>query len=147
MENNQETFTYVITNVNSTTDATYAQWNMRLNGLPTRKKFYCKVIDFVINHASLSAGISSYVTLACNNLGDNIINNYGFSPLCSVSTDATVCQLFSGNGSQFICDNFNYKTIEFFLVEPDLTKVLVTDINDTPNTYWALTLLVTPIDE
>ena len=94
----------------------------------------------------MAGAISSYVTLSCNNLGDNIINNYGFSPLCNVSTDSTVCQLFSGEGSRFICDNFNYKTIEFFLVAPDLMKVPVNLIDSTTTTYWSLTLLITPIN-
>ena len=51
-----ETFTYIITN-SVNTNSVYAQWNMRLNGLPTNQKFYCKVIDFVINSASLAGAI------------------------------------------------------------------------------------------
>ena len=146
MEDNMETFTYVVTNANTTTDIDYAQWNMRLNGLPTNQKFYCKVIDFVINSASLAPGISSYVTLAARGFEDNIVNSYGFSPLCNVSTDSTVCQLFSGEGSRFICNNFNSKIIEFFLVDPDLMKTNVDDVDNGVSTYWSLTLLMTAID-
>ena len=146
MEDNMETFTYVITNAGVTTDSVYAQWNMRLNGLPSNQKFYCKVIDFVINSASLAPGISSYVTLGCRGFEDNIVNGYGWSPMCNVSTDSTVCQLFSGEGSRFICPNFNSKIIEFFLVDPDLMKTDAADVDSGTTTYWSITLLITPIN-
>ena len=142
-----ETFTYVITNAGINTDSVYAQWNMRLNGLPTNQKFYCKVIDFVINSASLAGAISSYVSLGCRGFEDNVVNgNYGFSTMCNVSCDTTVCQLFSGEGSRFICPNFNSKMFEFFLVAPDLMKVASNLVDSTTTTYWSLTLLMTPID-
>ena len=146
MEDNMETFTYVISNAGVTTDSVYAQWNMRLNGLPSNQKFYCKVIDFVINSASLAGAIPSYVTLGVRGFEDNIVNGYGFSTMCNVSTDPTVCQLFSGEGSRFICSNFNSKVFEFFLVAPDLMKVAANLVDVGTTTYWSLTLLITPIN-
>lgn len=146
--NNFNVSTYNISSSEAvSTDATYAQWTIRLEGLdPKYRKFHCKVIDFVINSNSLNAAMEGYTSLCCENLGDNIISKHGFKHLCFVNTDVSVCQLFSGVGSEFNCDNFNTKEITFFLVDPDNTKVLISDINVTVTTYWNLSMLITPIE-
>lgn len=144
-----KTFTYTISSSESISTSTVcAEWKIRLQGLdPTIKKIYVKVIDFVVNNESLGPEISSYISLGCEGLNDNIISRYGFKHLCFINTNETVCQLFSGQGAQFQCDNFNTKEINFFFIDPDNMKTLIGDINQTATTHWNLVLLITPIDE
>jgi hypothetical protein len=143
--NTLETFTCVISSHNSVTANTANNCWIKLGGLPNDLEFYCEVIDFAINRTSL-ANIVDYIFLTVNE-GFEIIGGVQFpkrfNKLCNINS---VTGQHNGMfGNVFKVRNFNGRVVNFQLGDPDNTLVDNSNINVVGNTFWTITLKMTPI--
>ena len=143
--NTFETFTTVISSHNSVTANTANNCWIKLGGLPNDLEFYCEVIDFAINRTSL-ANIVDYIFLTVNE-GFEIIGGVQFpkrfNKLCNINS---VTGQHNGMfGNVFKVRNFNGRVVNFQLGDPDNTLVADANINVVGNTFWTITLKMTPI--
>jgi hypothetical protein len=143
--NTLETFTCVISSHNSVTANTANNCWIKLGGLPNDLEFYCEVIDFAINRTSL-ANIVDYIFLTVNE-GFEIIGGVQFpkrfNKLCNINS---VTGQHNGMfGNVFKVRNFNGRVVNFQLGDPDNTLVDNANINVVGNTFWTITLKMTPI--
>lgn len=142
-----ETFTCVISSNNSITEFTANNCWIQLGGLPNDLEFYCEVIDFAINKTSL-ANLGDYIYLASNE-GLEIIGGVQFpkrfNKLCNINT---LTGEHSGiKGNVFKVRNFNGRLVNFQLGNPNNTLVAGANINAVGNTFWTITLKMTPINK
>ena len=143
--NTFDTFTTVISSHNSVTANTANNCWIKLGGLPNDLEFYCEVIDFAINRTSL-ANIVDYIFLTVNE-GFEIIGGVQFpkrfNKLCNINS---VTGQHNGMfGNVFKVRNFNGRVVNFQLGDPDNTLVADANINVVGNTFWTITLKMTPI--
>ena len=143
--NTFDTFTTVISSHNSVTANTANNCWIKLGGLPNDLEFYCEVIDFAINRTSL-ANIVDYIFLTVNE-GFEIIGGVQFpkrfNKLCNINS---VTGQHNGMfGNVFKVRNFNGRVVNFQLGDPDNTLVADANINAIGNTFWTITLKMTPI--
>jgi hypothetical protein len=143
--NTFDTFTTVISSHNSVTANTANNCRIKLVGLPNDLEFYCEVIDFAINRTSL-ANIVDYIFLTVNE-GFEIIGGVQFpkrfNKLCNINS---VTGQHNGMfGNVFKVRNFNGRVVNFQLGDPDNTLVDNANINVVGNTFWTITLKMTPI--
>ena len=143
--NTFDTFTTVISSHNSVTANTANNCWIKLGGLPNDLEFYCEVIDFAINRTSL-ANIVDYIFLTVNE-GFEIIGGVRFpkrfNKLCNINS---VTGQHNGMfGNVFKVRNFNGRVVNFQLGDPDNTLVADANINVVGNTFWTITLKMTPI--
>ena len=143
--NTLETFTCVISSHNSVTANTANNCWIKLGGLPNDLEFYCEVIDFAINRTSL-ANIVDYIFLTVNE-GFEIIAGVQFpkrfNKLCNINSVSGQHNGMFGN--VFKVRNFNGRVVNFQLGDPDNTLVADANINVVCNTFWTITLKMTPI--
>ncbi len=143
--NTFETFTCVINSSNSETPFTANNCWIRLGGLPNDLEFYCEVIDFFMNRASM-ANQGDYAYLAANE-GFEIIGGVQFPKRFN-----KVCNIRMASGSHggifgnvFKVKNFNGRLVNFQLASPDGSLFGGANVNVVGNTYWTLSLKMTPI--
>ena len=144
--NTFDTFTTVISSHNSVTANTANNCWIKLGGLPNDLEFYCEVIDFAINKSSLAVATTDYLYLAVNE-GFEIIGGVQFpkrfNKLCNINS---VTGQHNGMfGNVFKVRNFNGRVVNFQLGDPDNTLVDNANINVVGNTFWTITLKMTPI--
>ena len=144
---NFETFTTVISSNNSVTANTANNCWIKLGGLPNDIEFYCEVIDFAINKSSLAVATTDYIYLAVEGLEINggVQFPKRFNKICNINP---VTGQHNGlYGNVFKVRNFNGRLVNFQLGNPDNTLYLDGNINRAPygNTFWTLTLRMTPI--
>jgi hypothetical protein len=143
-------FTYVISTVYATpaTIATANNCNIELIGLPNDRRFKCEVIDFVLDIGSLDLVTigSSFVSLTASSemqILDGVLHQRKCDRLCNFNLITGAMTGTSGN--IFTVDNFNKHTVNFQLIQPNMTRVPTGTINQGFNTFWTLTLKMTPI--
>ena len=143
--NTFDTFTTVISSHNSVTANTANNCWIKLGGLPNDLEFYCEVIDFAINRTSL-ANIVDYIFLTVNE-GFEIIGGVQFPKRFNkLSNINSVTEQHNGMfGNVFKVRNFNGRVVNFQLGDPDNTLVADANINVVGNTFWTITLKMTPI--
>ena len=144
---NFETFTTVISSNNSVTANTANNCWIKLGGLPNDIEFYCEVIDFAINKSSLAVATTDYIYLAVEGLEINggVQFPKRFNKICNINP---VTGQHNGlYGNVFKVRNFNGRLVNFQLGNPDNTLYPDASINRAAygNTFWTLTLRMTPI--
>ena len=147
--NTIDTFTTVISSHNSETPNTANNCWIRLGGLPNDLEFYCEVIDFAINKSSLAvAAATDYIFLAVAE-GLEIVGGVQypkrFNKICNINCPTGMSTGAFGN--VFRVMNFNGRRVNFQLGNPDNTLFADVNINRAAygNTFWTLTLRMTPI--
>ena len=142
-----ESFTYVISSINSTTAATENNCFIKLAGLPNDQKFLCEVIDFALNVNTIDATmIETYLVLAANTemqILNGVQHPNKFNRICNIDRSTG---LMTGYGHVFQVGNFNNHTVNFQIGLPNLTLLPTGDINDVSSTHWTLSLKMTPIE-
>lgn len=145
-------FTYIISSYNAENNATANNCNIRLSGLPHNTYFQCEVLGFHLDTSTIetdtgvepNAFTNSYLTL----VADNFISN-GKMTGSKMLDEITSMNFYDGSsteGSVFVVENFNGKTVNFQLVNPK-GEVLSDDaMNAGGTTVWKLTLKMTPIE-
>ena len=110
-----------------------------LRGLPNNKRFYCEVVNFMINTESLSVAIPSYLTLIADDFCETGFMTYSrMDVLCQFKTAEGGLKM---NGNCFEVNNFNGKNIHFQLVSPTGTVIPLNNIDQAGFiTTWQLTL-------
>ena len=144
---NFETFTTVISSNSSVTANTANNCWIKLGGLPNDIEFYCEVIDFAINKSSLAVATTDYIYLAVEGLEINggVQFPKRFNKICNINP---VTGQHNGlYGNVFKVRNFNGRLVNFQLGNPDNTLYPDASINRAAygNTFWTLTLRMTPI--
>ena len=141
-----DSFTYVISSINSTTAATANNCFIKLAGLPNDQKFLCEVIDFALNVNTIDATmIETYLVLAANTemqILNGVQHPNKFNRICNIDRSTG---LMTGYGHVFQVGNFNNHTVNFQIGLPNLTLLPTGDINDVSSTHWTLSLKMTPI--
>ncbi len=141
-----DSFTYVISSINSTTAATANNCFIKLAGLPNDQKFLCEVIDFALNVNTIDAAIiETYLVLTANTemqILNGVQHPNKFNRICNIDRSTG---LMTGYGHVFQVGNFNNHTVNFQIALPNLTLLPTGDINDVSSTYWTLSLKMTPI--
>lgn len=145
-----DSFTYVISSINSSTAATANNCYIELAGLPQNRKFKCEVIDFVIDYETMDVAtiVGSYISLVASSemqILDGVMHPRKFDRICNASLSTG--QMTGVFGNVFTIGNFNKHTVNFQLLLPNMTRVATATINQTSTTYWTLTLRMTPIPE
>jgi hypothetical protein len=142
-----ESFTYVISSINSTTASTANNCFIRLSGLPNNQKFLCEVIDFALNVNTIDAAVvQTYLVLAVSTemqILNGVQHPSKFNRICNI--DRTT-GLMTGYGHVFQVGNFNNRTINFQIGLPNLTLLSDAAINQISTTHWTLSLKMTPIE-
>jgi len=138
-------FTYVIDY--NTVENAVVQANdcfIVLRGLPNNKRFYCEVVNFMINTESLAVAIPTYLTLTADNFCETGFMTYSrLDVLCQFKTADGGLKM---NGNCFEVENFNEKNIRFQLVGPNGTVIPLNNIDQGGFiTTWQLTLRMKPI--
>ncbi len=140
-------FTYVISSINSTTANTANNCFIKLAGLPNNQKFLCEVIDFALNVNTIDVAIiETYLVLTANTemqILNGVQHPNKFNRICNI--DRTT-GLMTGYGHVFQVGNFNNHTVNFQIGLPNLTLLPTGDINDVSSTHWTLSLKMTPIE-
>ena len=141
----ESVFTYVI-DYNCVENAVYQANDtyIPLRGLPNNKRFYCEVVNFMINTESLDAGIPSYLTLTADSFCETGFMTYSrLDVLCQFKTADGGLKM---PGNCFQLDNFNGKNVHFQLADPygDVVDNAHIDQNALITT-WQLTLRMKPI--
>ena len=110
-----------------------------LRGLPNNKRFYCEVVNFMINTESLAVAIPSYLTLIADDFCETGFMTYSrMDVLCQFRTADGGLKM---NGNCFEVNNFNGKNIHFQLVSPTGTVIPLNNIDQGGViTTWQLTL-------
>ena len=143
--NTFETFTTVISSSNSETPFTANNCWIRLGGLPNDLEFYCEVIDVALSRSNI-VGAGDYLTLTANE-GLEIINGVQFpkrfNKICNIKS--SLGQLNGLFGNVFKVRNFNGRLVNFQLTYQSDAPFPDNAINQAANTYWTLTLKMTPI--
>jgi hypothetical protein len=144
-----DSFTYVISSINSNTANTANNCFIKLAGLPNNQKFLCEVIDFALNTNSLHANVvHSYFSLTANTemqILNGVHHPNKFNRICNISKATGL--LTGCCGHTFQVGNFNNHTVNFQLELPDLTFINNGSINQNAvSTYWTLSLNMTPIE-
>ena len=143
--NTFDTFTTVISSHNSVTANTANNCWIKLGGLPNDLEFYCEVIDFAINRTSL-VNVIDYIYLTANEeleIIGGVQFPRRFNKLCNINS---VTGQHNGMfGNVFKVRNFNGRVVNFQLGDPDNTLVADANINVVGNTFWTITLKMTPI--
>ena len=132
-------FTYVIdynsieNAVNRCNDCTIV-----LRGLPNNKRFYCEIVNFMINTETLAAACPSYLTLTADNLCETGFMTYSrLDVLCQFKTADGGLKM---NGNCFEVENFNGKPIRFQIVDPLGSPIVAAIIDQGAITTWQLTM-------
>ena len=148
--NTIDTFTCVISSSNSVTPFTANNCWITLGGLPNDLEFYCEVIDVALSRSSL-VGAGDYLTLIANE-GLEIIGGVQFpkrfNKICNIKTNTG--QLNGLFGNVFKVRNFNGRLVNFQLTFQSDALFSEANINQPvgglpANTFWTLTLKMTPI--
>lgn len=139
-------FTYVIdynTVENAQTQANFCM--IPLRGLPNSKRFYCEVVNFMINTESLAVACPTYLTLTADSFCETgYMTNSRFDILCQFKTADGGLKM---PGNVFEVDNFNGKNIHFQLVGPDGGTIANAVIDQGGFiTRWQLTLRMKAIN-
>lgn len=110
-----------------------------LRGLPNNKRFYCEVVNFMINTESLAPAIPTYLTLTADSFCETGFMTYSrLDVLCQFKTADGGLKM---SGNCFEVDNFNGKNIHFQLVAPNGTVIPLNNIDQGGFiTTWQLTL-------
>ena len=139
-----DSFTYVISSINSTTANTANNCFIKLAGLPNDQKFLCEVIDFALNVNTIDAAIiETYLVLTANTemqILNGVQHPSKFNRICNIDRSTG---LMTGYGHVFQVGNFNNHTVNFQIGLPNLTLLPTGDINDVSS--WTLSLKMTPI--
>lgn len=146
-------FTYIISSYQAEDITTANNCNIRLSGLPHNRYFQCEVLGFHLDTTSIetdpdvepNAFTSSYLTL----VADNFISNGRMTKtrLLDEITSMNFNDGSSTEGSIFVVENFNGKTVNFQLVNPMGEQISDDAINrDVYTTVWKLALKMTPIE-
>ena len=142
-----DSFTYVISSINSTTANTANNCFIRLSGLPNNQKFLCEVIDFALNVNTIDAAIiETYLVLTANTemqILNGVQHPNKFNRICNIDRSTGI---MTGYGHVFQVGNFNNHTLNFQIGLPNLTLLPTADINDVSSTHWTLSLKMTPIE-
>ena len=143
--NTLETFTCVISSRNSETPFTANNCWIQLGGLPNDLEFYCEVIDVALTRSNM-VGAGDYLTLIANE-GLEIIGGVQFpkrfNKICNIKTNTG--QLNGLFGNVFKVRNFNGRLVNFQLTYQSDAPFPDNGINQATNTFWTLTLKMTPI--
>ena len=137
-------FTYVI-DYNAVENAQIRANNcmIPLRGLPNNKRFYCEVVNFMINTESLAVGIPSYLTVTADTFCETgYMTNSRFDILCQFRTADGGLKM---TGNVFEVDNFNGKSINIQLVGPDGNTIANNLVDVGVITTYQLTLRMKPI--
>ena len=141
-----DSFTYVISSINSTTANTANNCFIKLAGLPNDQKFLCEVIDFALNVNTIDVAIiETYLVLTANTemqILNGVQHPNKFNRICNIDRSTG---LMTGYGHVFQVGNFNNHTVNFQIGLPNLTLLPTGDINDVSSTHWTLSLKMTPI--
>jgi len=141
-----DSFTYVISSINSTTANTANNCFIKLAGLPNNQKFLCEVIDFALNVNTIDATmIETYLVLAANTemqILNGIQHPNKFNRICNIDRSTG---LMTGYGHVFQVGNFNNHTVNFQIGLPNLTLLPTGNINVVTSSHWTLSLKMTPI--
>ena len=118
-----------------------------LRGLPNNKRFYCEVVNFMLNTESLSLVanvVPTYITLTADDFCETGFMTYSrLDVLCQFKTSDGGLKM---NGNCFEVANFNGKNIHFQLVAPTGTVLPLVNIDQNGIiTTWQLTLRMKPI--
>ena len=114
-----------------------------LRGLPNNKRFYCEVVNFMINTESLAPACPSYLTLTADNFCETGFMTFSrLDILCQFKTSDGGLKM---NGNCFEVDNFNGKNIHFQILVPDGSTLVNGIIDQAGYTTWQLTLRMKPI--
>lgn len=142
-------FTYIISSRDDVSDRTRANnCYIPIGNLPAGTRFFrCRVLNFTINTASLTAGSMdvgscNYVSLVC----DNLLTNGGRSGNNSLNILATYsvdCPFKTGEVFNIVNPNGN--VMNFRLLD-EFEAIAQINQNAT-NTVWMLTLELTPFDD
>lgn len=145
-------FTYIISSYQAEINTAANNCNIRLNGLPHNRYFQCEVLGFHLDTSTIetntgvesNAFTNSYLTL----VADNFISNGRMtgSKMLDEITSMNFADGSSTEGSVFVVENFNGKTVNFQLVNPEGEALSDDAINKVYNTIWKLTLKMTPIE-
>ncbi len=138
-------FTYVI-DYNCAENAQTLANNcmIKLRGLPNNKRFYCEVVNFMINTESLDVGIPSYLTVTADSFCDTgYMTNSRFDIMCQFKTSEGGLKMA---GNVFEVDNFNGKSINFQILDPSGSSIADNLFDALGHiTTWQLTLRMKPI--
>ena len=141
-----DSFTYVISSINSTTANTANNCFIKLAGLPNNQKFLCEVIDFALNVNTIDATmIETYLVLAANTemqILNGIQHPNKFNRICNIDRSTG---LMTGYGHVFQVGNFSNHTVNFQIGLPNLTLLPTGNINVVTSSHWTLSLKMTPI--
>jgi hypothetical protein len=141
-----DSFTYVISSINSTTANTANNCFIKLAGLPNNQKFLCEVIDFALNVNTIDATmIETYLVLAANTemqILNGVQHPNKFNRICNIDRSTG---LMTGYGHVFQVGNFNNHTVNFQIGLPNLTLLPTGNINVVTSSHWTLSLKMTPI--
>ena len=115
-----------------------------LRGLPNNKRFYCEVVNFMINTESLAVAIPSYLTLTAKDFCETGFMTYSrLDVLCQFKTTDGGLKMA---GNCFEVNNFNGKNIHFQLVSPTGVVIPLNNIDQNALiTTWQLTMRMKPI--
>lgn len=115
-----------------------------LRGLPNSKRFYCEVVNFMINTESLGAAIPTYLTLTAEDLCETGFMTYSrLDVMCQFRTAEGGLKMA---GNVFEVNNFNGKNIRFQLVAPNGLLIPANVIDQGGFiTTWQLTLRMKPL--
>ncbi len=143
--NTLDTFTTVISSNNSVTPFTANNCWIPLGGLPNDLEFYCEVISFAMNR-SLTVGFTDYLFLTADE-GFEMIGGVNFPRRFNRLTNINSVggTQLGVKGNVFKVRNFNGRTVNFQLGTPDNTLLPGANINVGNNTFWTITLKMTPI--
>jgi len=141
-----DSFTYVISSINSTTANTANNCLIKLVGLPNDQKFLCEVIDFALNVNTIDAAIiETYLVLTANTemqILNGVQHPNKFNRICNIDRSTG---LMTGYGHVFQVGNFNNHTVNFQIGLPNLTLLPTVNINVVSSSHWTLSLKMTPI--
>lgn len=114
-----------------------------LRGLPNNKRFYCEVVNFMINSESLLPACPSYLTLTADNFCETGFMTFSrLDILCQFKTSDGGLKMA---GNCFEVDNFNGKNIHFQILVPDGSTLVNGIIDQAGYTTWQLTLRMKPM--
>ncbi len=114
-----------------------------LRGLPNAKRFYCEVVNFMINTETLIVGFPSYITLTADDFCESGFMTYSrLDVLCQCRTTDGGIKM---NGNCFEVNNFNGKNVHFQMVAPNGIVIPVGSIDQGGITTWQVTLRMKPM--
>lgn len=144
-------FTYIISSRDDVSDITRSSnCYISMTGFPAGVvKFRCRVLNFMINTCSLTAGwmaigASHYINLTCDNfiLNGARAGNRDLNIITSYSVDCPM-----KTGEVFNINNPNGKVFNFKLLSENEAPITTVINQNALNTVWTLVLELTPIDD